>query len=99
MVAGLPIAPLLGMTLPAKTVGFLEWNLPAVGQVQHITVLAVMTIQAPPTLIGMLECHRVMKINFPRIAINLIILKVALRAGEYSLREWRRGHRNQLLAG
>jgi len=89
MISGLPIPSLLGVALSTEAVGFFENDQATISKMKHVPVLRVVTIQAPPALVGMPESHRIVEINLPWLPVNLVVLKVAFRAGENILRERR----------
>jgi hypothetical protein len=97
MVPSLPVVHLLGMALPTKSIGFLEGNQPAVGQVKLVAVFCIMTVQAPSAFIRMIEIHGVMEIHYARVRIDIVFRIVAIRAGENTIRKRRRRNSHQLL--
>jgi hypothetical protein len=87
-----PISQLGAMTLAAQLIGFLEIDQFPAGRVQHVPIVGVMTIHAPPIFFIVLENDIIMEIfQLPSLEVNIQV-GMTFRTGKHILAEG--GRRN-----
>lgn len=95
MDAHFPVAENRAVTLSAKAIRFCELDQGTVRQVQEISLLSVMAVQAPAIRLVMVQFDRIMLDGqFMWFPIHFIIRIVAVAAGKNILAERRRRDRN-----
>ena len=88
MNAGLPVSQLGSVALAAKFVRLGEVDQSTIGKVQLITILLVVTVEAPSVVRVMTEPDILMKLRQNPFRSVWLYIQVTVRAGERLLTQW-----------